>query len=68
MDLEVADTEEEEKRVVFEGAYVEVLSRLYSMLCGCRRDYPELEDIIDPAFHLDDCNYRLTLEHIDFKY
>lgn len=39
-----------------------VLEELYRKVCNCRRDYEELEDLLNPIFHLDDCPYRILVE------
>jgi hypothetical protein len=47
---------------------LQILSQLYNSLCDCRKVYSELENLVDPNFHLDDCPYKQELEKIDFKY
>ncbi len=47
---------------------LQLLSKLYRMLCNCRQEYEELADIIDPQFHLEECNYREALEKHGYKY
>lgn len=46
-----------------------VLSQLYFKLCDCRKIYPELEDILDTKFHLEDCPYfeKITETGIKFE-
>ena len=48
---------------------LEMLSRLYDLLCDCRKNYEELVDLLNPNFHLDDCPYyeKINPLNIDFK-
>lgn len=39
-----------------------LLSSLYKLLCNCRKNYEELDQLLHPDFHLEDCNYAITLE------
>lgn len=39
-----------------------VLGELYNKVCNCRRDYEEMEDKLNPVFHLEDCPYRVLVE------
>jgi len=46
---------------------VSILCKLYDMLCDCRKAYPELAQLLDPKFHLEDCPYRTHLDKVSFK-
>lgn len=39
-----------------------ILEELYRKLCNCRRDYEELEDLLNPVFHVEECPYRVIVE------
>lgn len=45
-----------------------MLSRLYEVLCDCRNYYPELEDLLNPIFHLEECPYRIKLEPLNLNF
>lgn len=48
--------------------YLFILSRLFEVLCDCRKHYPELEDLLNPIFHLEDCPYRIKLEPLNLNF
>ena len=39
-----------------------VLTELYNKICSCRRDDPEKDDLLNPAFHDEGCLYRIAVE------
>lgn len=39
-----------------------ILGELYNKVCNCRRDYEELENNLHPAFHVEECPYRIIVE------
>jgi hypothetical protein len=38
------------------------------MLCECRYNYPELSQLLDPAFHLEECPYREKIEPLNIEF
>lgn len=44
------------------------LSHLYYLLCNCRKNYEEMDDLLDPKFHLDDCLYRIKVEPLNLEF
>lgn len=58
----------EEVKQVYADVSLQALSRLFEMICNCRRDYPELEQNLAPSFHLEDCPYRVEIEKLDLKF
>lgn len=67
--LEVADLEQQVRKqtLIKAGAQV-ILEELYRRLCNCRKNYPELEDLLNPQFHLDDCPYKQIVEKEDIEW
>jgi hypothetical protein len=53
---------------VIQQTLLGVLAALYEKLCNCRKNYEELDNIVDPKFHLEECEYRIALDRIGFKY
>jgi hypothetical protein len=53
---------------VFRTEAISVLSRLFEMLCNCRRDFKELDQLLDPRFHLEDCLYREKVEPLGIEF
>jgi hypothetical protein len=47
---------------------VKTLSRLFKAICNCRKNYPELDSLLDPEFHLEDCPYRRNVETYDVQF
>lgn len=49
-------------KVLFEKRHIQfILSELYNKICNCLRDKNE-EDLLNPAFHEEECLYRLAVE------
>jgi len=63
-------SEEKEKQVeeVLQSTQTQILSQLYVKICNCRRDYPELDQLLEPKFHLEDCPYRGVLANIGITF
>lgn len=51
-----------------EDELILILSQIYYQLCDCRRKYPELEDIIDLKFHLEDCPYYIRVKETGIEF
>jgi hypothetical protein len=45
-----------------------ILSRLYRILCACRREFPELAQLLDPDFHLGECDYRKVVAPFNLSF
>ena len=58
---------DEEVRKVFEETTIQLYSQLYMKLCNCRRDFEELDDLLETKFHLEECPYRRILEQQDVR-
>ncbi len=41
---------------------LDIVSQLYHKLCNCRKNYEELDQLLETKFHLDDCPYRRILD------
>jgi hypothetical protein len=53
---------------VVSAAQIKIIELLYLKLCDCRRDYPELDDLLNPVFHLEECPYREVMEKEDIQW
>ena len=52
----------------FENQTLKTLSRLYQMLCNCRKNEKELKQLLNPKAHLEDCPYRIRVEPIGIEF
>lgn len=62
---------EEGERMVqeeFLRQQVLALSKLYQMLCTCRKLYKELDQLLDPDFHLTECEYNKRVKPLGIKF
>lgn len=44
------------------------LSMLYELLCDCRKNYSELDQLLNPDFHLHDCPYYSNIKPIGIEF
>jgi len=59
---------EEEVKKVFQETALQALSIMYTKYCGCRQDFTELAQNLNPVFHLEECLYRRFVEPIKLEF
>lgn len=53
---------------IFDEQARQTLSKLYDKVCMCRKYYEELDQLLDPQFHLEECYYRVLVERLDLEF
>lgn len=59
---------EEQVERVFSEQVTKTLSRLYKLICSCRRHEKGLKQLLNPKAHLEDCLYRIKVEPIGIQF
>ena len=59
---------EEDVQKAIQGSILDVLSKLYVRICNCRARYEELDQLLNPKFHLDDCPYEKACVALEVKF